>query len=420
MNQNRLRAIVVSGCLAFLPLSSYAATAATGVSAQNPLGAAGPSVDDLQKYSEIFIHAKKMMDDPRTWDKIPSKVTLCVFSPEGAKGDGYDFAVSALHELPKYSKIAQNMGMDMQATMTGPLSMHVDLASVKLKRKVSTDVKFRIYSNEAIAAEDFKANQCDGVVISNLRAKEFNPFVGSLDAIGAVQSYAQLTQAIELLAKPEAAKYMVNQDYETVGIIPMGAAYIMVDDRKINTLAKAAGKKVAVLDYDKSQARMVQQIGAQPVSVDLTTISGKFNNGQVNIMAGPALIFKPFELYKGMTAQDGSIKGAIIRFPILQITGVVMMHRSRFPAGLGQLLREFVAMQTPMAYRFIDDTEKSIPAKYWMEVDADDKPEYIMMMREARIAMTGYGYYDKNMMSFLKKIRCQFNPTNYECTMKGE
>ncbi len=339
-----------------------------------PLGSNGPDVDELEKYSDIFARAKKMMDDPKTWNKIPPKVTLCIFSPEGAKGKGFDFAMSYLKELPKYTRIAQNMGINMNVTMTSPLDMHIDIASAVAKRKASTDVKFRVYTNEKIASEDFKAGQCDGVAMSNLRAKEFNGFVGSLDALGAIPSYKHLTEAIQLLSKPEAAKYMVNQDYEIVSILPMGAAYIMVNDRKIDTLAKAAGKKVAVLDFDKSQAKMVQQIGAQPVSVDLTTLSGKFNNGQVDIMAGPALIFKPLELYKGMTASDGSIKGAIIRFPIVQITGVMMVHRGKFPDGIGQLMREFSAMQTPTAYAFIDETEKSINAKYWMDVSLQTNP----------------------------------------------
>lgn len=34
-----------------------------------------------------------------------------------------------------------------------------------------------------------------------------------------------------------------NRDYEVVGIVPLGAAYIMVNDRRIDTLSKAAGKK---------------------------------------------------------------------------------------------------------------------------------------------------------------------------------
>jgi len=416
MNKNHLIAALLSASILAAPVCSFADT----VNGSKPLGQNGPDVDQLEKYSEVFAHAKKLIDNPKTWDKIPSKVTLCVFSPEGAKGEGFDFAMSYMKELPKYTKIAQNMGVDLKVTMTSPMDMHVELASEKAHRKASTDVKFRVYTNEKIASEDFKTGQCDGVAMSNLRAKEYNGFVGSLDAIGAIPSYKQLTEAIQLLAKPEAAKYMVNNDYEVVAMIPMGAAYIMVNDRKINSLAKAAGKKIAVLDFDKSQAKLVQQIGAQPVSVDLTTISGKFNNAQVDIMAGPALIFKPFELYKGMTASDGSIKGAIIRFPVVQITGVMMMHRGKFPDGIGQLVREFSAMQAPMAYQFIDKTEQSIDAKYWMEVPAGDKPGYTKLMRESRIAMAKEGFYDKRMMGFLKKVRCQFDPTNYECSLTDE
>ncbi|MBC7750128.1 MAG: RND transporter [Candidatus Saccharibacteria bacterium] len=417
MKRNRLLKALLSASILFsFPVSNYAAPP----DGSKPLGATGSDVNELEKYSEIFAHAKKLMDNPKTWDKIPSKIALCVFSPEGAHGKGFDFAMRYLKELPKYTRIAKNMGFDLKVTMTSPMDMHVDLASQIAKRKASTDVKFRIYTNEKIASEDFKAGQCDGVAMSNLRAKEYNGFIGSLDAIGAIPSYKHLTEAIQLLSKPAAANYMVNKDYEIVSIIPIGAAYIMVNDRKINSLAKAAGKKIAVLDFDKSQARMVQQIGAQPVSVDFTTLSGKFNNGQVDIMGGPALIFKPLELYKGMTAPDGKIKGAIIRFPVLQITGVMMMHRGKFPEGVGQLVREFSAMQTPRVYPFIDETEQSIDDKYWMDVPASDKPGYIKLMRESRIAMASEGFYDKRIMSFLKKIRCQFEPGNYECSMTDE
>ena len=422
MSHNCLYAMVISVAMTItglLPIAVQAASTQQPVtsSSQTP---AQPDIEQLENFSEIFAHAKKFMDDPKTWDKIPAKVTLCLFSPGGAHGEGFDFAMSNIKELPKYTRIAKNMGIDMTITMKTPLEMHLDIASAKLKRKASSDVTFKIYTNERVAAEDFKAGQCDGVAISNLRARAFNNFVGSLDSIGAIESYAQMSEAIRLLAKPEAAKYMVNKDYEIVAMIPLGAAYIMVNDRKINSLAKAAGKKVAVMDFDKSQEKMVQQMGAQPVSVDLTSIAGKFNNGQVDIIAGPALIFQPLELYRGMTTANGSVRGAIIRFPVIQVTGVVMMHRGKFPDGLGQLMREFAATQTPLAYQFVDKVEQSIDAKYWMDVLEADKPGYLKLMRESRIAMTKEGYYDKNMMGFLKKIRCRFNPASYECGMNDE
>ncbi len=417
MKKNRLfSAILNTALLVTLPMALHAAEdPAKAVAAAIPANA-----DQLPQYAEVFAQAKKLIDTPKTWDKIPSKVTLCIFSPEGAKGRAYDFAMSQVKELPKYTQIAKNMGIDLKVTMTGPMDMHIDMGSVKLKRSASTDVKFRVYTNEKIASEDFKTNQCDGVAMSTLRGKEYNHFVGSLDAIGAVPTFKHMTAAIQLLAKPEAAKLMVNQDYEVVSILPVGPAYIMVNDRKINTLAKAAGKRIAVLDYDKTQEKMVQQIGAQPVSVDLTTISGKFNNGQVDIIAGPPVIFKPFELYKGMTAPDGTIKGAIVRFPVVQLTGIVMMHRGKFPDGVGQLVRAFSAINIPAIYPFINEFETEIDPKYWMEVPAADKPGYTKLMRESRISLTKEGYYDKTMMGFLKRVRCQIDPTNYECSLNDE
>ena len=45
---------------------------------------------------------------------------------------------------------------------------------------------------------------------------------------------------------------------------------------------------------------MVQQIGAQAVSADVTNFGAKFNNGQVDIIGAPAAVFKPLELHKGL------------------------------------------------------------------------------------------------------------------------
>lgn len=386
-----------------------------------PAGAASNTAPALTPpSSDLLKRTQALLDKPATWSKIPKEVTLCLYSPDGINGKGFQYARSYLSELPKYTKMAQEIGIDFNLKMISPTQFKIDLASRKLKRQASTDVYFRVYTDERVAAEDFKIKKCDGIAMSNLRARQFNHFVGSLDAIGAVPSYQHLTEVIQLLAKPEMAEYMVNKDYEITGVIPLGAAYIMVRDRAINSLAKAAGKKVAVLDFDKSQAKMVQRVGAQPVSVDFSSIAGKFNNGQVDIMAGPAIIFNPFELYKGMTDNTGKIKGAIVRFPLIQVTGVMMMHRNRFPDGMGQLVREYAATQLAPAYQFVDDTEKEIDAKYWMDIPDVDKVGYVKLMREARLDMTKEGYYHPKMMSLLKKVRCKITPTHYECSLKDE
>ena len=308
----------------------------------------------------------------------------------------------------------------MNITRPSKLQMKVDLDYPKLKQKASTEVNLKVYTDERVLTEDFRSKRCDGAGISNIRARQFNKFVGSIDAIGAVQNYKQLTQVIQLLARPEFDSKMVNRDYEVVGIVPLGAAYIMVNDRRIDTLPKAAGKKVAVMGFDATQKKLVQNVGAQPVTVDLTSVGGKFNNREVDIMAAPAILFDPLELHKGMQDKSGKVVGAIIRFPLVQVTGTLIMHRNKFPAGMGPIAREMISKQLTPAFQFVDKMEKDIPEKYWMDIREAEKPGYLKIMREARIQMTKEGYYDPAMMSILKKSRCSQYPSNFECALKDE
>ena len=277
------------------------------------------------------------------------------------------------------------------------------------------DIELKPYTDERVAAEDFKAGKCDGVSISGMRGRQFNAFTGSIDAIGALPDLKLAVNVMQLLAKPQLANDMVNGNYEVVGVIPVGAAYLFVNDRSLNTLAKAAGKKIAVLDYDKAQAKMVQQVGAQPVSADITNFGSKFNNGQVDIIGAPIVAYKPLELYKGL-----GTKGGIVRFPILQVTGNVIIRKDKFPAGFGQKSREWVATQLPRAFTMLGKMEKDVPAKYWMEIPANDKIGYVKLMRESRIALTKEGIYNKKMMSLLKKVRCQSDPSSFECALTDE
>ena len=389
-----------------LPLMSYAAPAA-------------PKLDlELSAHSKNKI--KTLMNDPKVWQQIPKTVTLCVYSPDGANSEAFEQATSYISELPRITQIAKEFGVDMKITRPTKLSMHIDLNYPKLKKTASTDINLRVYTDERVLTEDFRSKRCDGAGISNIRARQFNPFVGSIDAIGAVQNYKQLTTVIQLLARPEYDAKMVNRDYEVVGIVPLGAAYIMVNDRRIDTLSKAAGKKVAVMNFDGTQKKLVQNVGAQPVSVDLLTVGGKFNNKEVDIMAGPALLFKPLELKKGMTDKNGNVVGGIIRFPLIQVTGTLIMHRNKFPAGMGPIAREMISKQLSPAFQFVDKLEGEVPDKYWFDIREADKPGYIKIMREARIQMTKEGFYDPTMMKILKKVRCGQTPSSFECALNDE
>lgn len=79
-----------------------------------------------------------------------------------------------------------------------------------------------------------------------------------------------------------------------------------------------------------------------------------------------------------------------------------------------------IAKQLQPAYDFVDRTEAKIPKKYWIELVDSDKPSYIKLMRESRIALTKQGYYDKDTMHLLKKIRCNDEPSSFECALNDE
>ena len=310
-----------------------------------------------------------------------AKQVICVFDLVGKNGD-----VFAL--MKDYQLAAKNWG---------------------------ADIELRVGQNEAVIAEDFKAGKCDGISVTGMRGRQFNSFTGSLDAIGAIPDIKLAVKVMQGLASPTFAKHMVRGKYEGGGVIPVGDAFLMVNDRSINTVAKAAGKKIAVLDYDEAQKIMVQQIGAQAVTADVTNFGAKFNNGQVDIIGAPAAVFKPLELHKGL----GS-KGAIVNYPILQVTGNLIIHPDKFPAGYGQKSREWVKSQLPRAFGILGKIKTDIPAKYWMQVPAADKPGYQKLMREARVDLTKRGVYDKRMMKLLWQFRCKEDPKNFECSLQDE
>lgn len=312
-----------------------------------------------------------------------SAQVLCVWDPMGAQGDGFN-------TMRDYTLPAKSWGPGVNITL-------------------------RPYTDERVATEDFKAGQCDGVLITGLRARQFNQFVGSIDSVGAIPSYTHMRDVIDLLANPKLAPNMVSGNYEIAGAVPIGAGYIFVNDRSINELSKAAGKKIAVFDWDKSQAEMVKMIGAQPVSADVTTFAGKFNNGQVDIVVAPIFAYKPMELYKGL-----GTKGAIARFPTIQITFQLVIHKDRFPPGFGQKSRQYIANQVPRFFGMIRNTEREVDPKYWMHVPLSDRGGYEKIMRELRIHLTKAGFYDKRMMTLLKRVRCKREPDAAECTLSDE
>jgi len=273
------------------------------------------------------------------------------------------------------------------------------------------DMEMKVYTDERIAAEDLKSGHCDAAAITGLRAREFNTFTGTLDSIGSIPTEKHLKTVLQYLSNPKLAKYMRSGEYEVVGIAPAGAAYLFTNDRSIDTVEELAGKKFAALEHDKSQAIMIEAVGAAPVSASITNFGSLFNNGSVDIIGAPAVAYNALELYKGL-----GDNGAVVNFALLQLTGQVVIRHDRFPEDFGQRSRDFAWSQYDRANGIVEAAEKEIKPSYWLELPEADKAGYMEMFRQSRLQMRERGIYDGKMLSFLSKVRCQLDQSLAECT----
>jgi hypothetical protein len=317
---------------------------------------------------------------------------VCVFDIVGATGDAY------------------NMAKDYA------LAMQKEGASLELKA----------YNNEASAAADFRAGQCDALMATAFRTREFNGVAASIDTLGATTvirdgkidmpaSYDVVRKVVQTFAAPQAAGLMSQGGTEVGGIFPFGAAYPMVRDRSINTVEALAGKKIASFDHDKAQSLMIQRIKAQPVSADINNFATQFNAGSLDMIAAPTLAYKPLELNKGLGA-----KGGIARFPLMILTYQVVLNPAKFPAGFGEKSRGYWAGQFDRAMALIGNADASIPGGAWFEFSADQTRQYNTMLQESRLAILGQGVYDKRGLAVIKKVRCSVNPGEAECKSANE
>ncbi len=306
-----------------------------------------------------------------------SAQSLCVFSLIGAQGELWEF-------MTDYRLAAANWG---------------------------TDLTLRVFTDERVAAEDLKAGLCDGLLMTGIKARQFVPFSGSIDSIGGLHSYDALRVVIALTAHPELATSMRQGAWETAGVMPLGAAYLFLKDRRITSVEKIAGKRMAVFDHDRAQILMSEHLGLRPELSDVTNFSAKFNNGVVDIIAAPAVAYLPLELYRGV----GS-RGLVVKLPTAQLTMQLVTRASAFEAAFMQRSREYFYANFDRAMQVVEKAEDDI--LFFYPPPDHDRPRYEEMMNDARNYLVAHDVYDRSMMTWLKKARCKVSAERAECANK--
>ncbi|NUF35413.1 RND transporter [Acinetobacter oleivorans] len=281
------------------------------------------------------------------------------------------------------------------------------------------DITLIPFQDEALVDRRLREGKCDAAYMTSMRARNYNKFAGSIDAIGGVTSNAIAQKAISYVLDKRNKHRMVTAqngaNYEVVGIVQIGLAYLFVRDKNLNSIEKVRGTKFAILQYDAAQKIMVESVGAQPIPSEITDFVKKFNSGQVDAIAAPAYAYKPLEISKGV-----GVKGAMFTFPVVNVTGDLVARSDKFPTDFGIKSRAWFLQQLPQNFAMIKRLEMGVPSKIKMNFSAEDKTKYQKILREGRLSLTKQGVYDATMMSVLKRARCTVERTNFECTLNGE
>lgn len=318
--------------------------------------------------------------------QVQAKQKICVFDPMGKAGEVYKVA-------EEWALIAQ----DWQAK-----------------------VQLIPYQDEAKAQADFEAKQCDAVYMTSMRARKYNKFAGSIDAIGGVINNHVAQKAIHFaLDKRNTRRLLTSMDgddFEVAGISQFGLAYIFVHDKNINSLAKAKGKKFAYLKHDEAQKKTLEAVGMVGLPSEVSDFAKKFNTNQADVIASPAYAYKALEIEKGL----GTTGAMFSNVPVVNITVELIIRPNQFPAGFALKSREWFIEQIPASFTMVKRLEDAIPAKYKYLISKEDKENYEKFFREQRIRFTKEGIYDPVMMGVLKRARCSVERTRFECSLSGE
>ena len=247
-----------------------------------------------------------------------------------------------------------------------------------IARKWGVTLELKPYTNEEKAVEDFNAGVCDLISTTGIRARDFNLFSSSIEAIGGINNDAQMKSVIETISRPEAAKLMMQDGYEVAGVLPIGGVYLFLNDRSINSVDKIKGKKIAILAHDLVQLRLAKRLGFQALAADIDDFALKFNQGTADILPAPAIAYMPLELFKGV-----GNKGLVLKMPISYLSLQVVLRSDKFPANYGQKSRTYFNSMFDSLLKPTRQAEQEI--LYFFPAPDGEYDNYQALLRDARI-----------------------------------
>ncbi|MEO4182486.1 putative solute-binding protein [Acinetobacter pittii] len=276
-------------------------------------------------------------------------------------------------------------------------------------------VKFKVvtYQKEQQAIQAFDDGKCSGLAASNFNTYRYNQFMGSTAGIGLIPNNRTAKSFLQLLNHPTIEKRLASKNYEAVGMIPIGTAYMVLKNKKLSRVAQLRNQRIGVLPNNPPQQALVRSVGAQPVYVDLSNAIAQFKQNKIDIVPAPVYGLLPYNLQKEFGPDT-----QVINFPLAYFGVNLIIKPQAYPANFGRKIRGWFVHNSQLLTNRATQWENHLPAYYWVDVSFYEKQSYDVMVAKIRNQYVLSGYYDAYFVQLMKRLRCMDDPRYFECPIR--
>lgn len=276
-------------------------------------------------------------------------------------------------------------------------------------------VKFKVvtYQKEQQAIQAFDGGKCSGLAASNFNTYHYNQFMGSTAGIGLIPNNRTAKSFLQLLNQPTIEKRLVSKDYEAVGMIPIGTAYMVLKNKNLSRVAQLRNQRIGVLPNNPPQQALVRSVGARPVYVDLSNAIVQFKQNKIDIVPAPVYGLLPYNLQKEFGPDT-----QVINFPLAYFGVNLIIKPQAYPANFGRKIRGWFVHNSQLLTNRATQWENHLPAYYWVDVSFYEKQSYDVMVAKIRNQYVLSGYYDAYFVQLMKRLRCMDDPRYFECPIR--
>ncbi|MAK31715.1 putative solute-binding protein [Acinetobacter sp.] len=275
-------------------------------------------------------------------------------------------------------------------------------------------IQIKSYQSEKEAILRFDQKQCSGLIASNFNTRKYNRFMASTSGVGFISSNQTAKSFMQLLGNADLTPYMYQNDYEAVGMLPLGMAYMVLTGTDINTVSDLKNKKIGVLKDDMPQIALVKAVGAQPVTIEFESAIKAFKENRIDILPAPIYGLLPYKL-----ENEFGKPIRVVNFPLAYTAMNVIIRQNNYPKRFGQYIRNWFSLHSASLINQAIRWENSLSAYYWMDVSYQEKQAYDMMLARVRQRFIQSEYYDPHFVKLIRRLRCMDEPRYFECQFRS-